>query len=367
MTFTPVILRATRVELPGANLLVGGLRVIDRAITQLGRRRDLRVIIVTDGTIPLPSALPTNCELCEVASDETSIRTSVDGLVSDIGGARIVGADVVRPSNDDLGGGVRVTDEVSRLRAEDAIFANLLRGDLGFVARRLNKPISFRVTRHILTKLPITPNHVTLGAAAIGLLGCGLIATGGRVAVAVGFLLAQLQSILDGCDGELARVRFQQTAIGEWLDTLVDDFLNLSLVTSMAVGMWNQAHAQAAIGAGGHFAMVGVWMSTAAGIMFAFYNGVSYRELLRQGVGGELIKIRWTLTGGRDFKSMYSKGTPGLTQVLFALGRRDTFVFGWMLLAFLNLLPLAALWALLVAVSCFGTAIAQLLLPREGS
>ena len=35
---------------------------------------------------------------------------------------------------------------------------DLLRGDLGFVARYLNKPVSFRVTRYLLCKLPITPN-----------------------------------------------------------------------------------------------------------------------------------------------------------------------------------------------------------------
>ena len=50
-----------------------------------------------------------------------------------------------------------VHDEPSRRRAEDAVFAELLRGDLGLVARRLNKPISFRITRYLLCRLPAHP------------------------------------------------------------------------------------------------------------------------------------------------------------------------------------------------------------------
>src|SRR2546425_10854016 len=126
-------------------------------------------------------------------------------------------ADLVRPGGRDTSGGIRVTDESSRARAEDAIFGELLRSDLGLVARWLNKPISFRITRYLLCRLPVTPNQVTLAAGVIGLAGCALIATGRYAAVVAGFVLAHLQSVLDGCDGELARVRFQQTASGEWL------------------------------------------------------------------------------------------------------------------------------------------------------
>ena len=58
----PVILRATRGEAVGARMRVGGLRVVDRAIRQLGRLRDAHVIVVEDGSIPLPRRLPGNME-----------------------------------------------------------------------------------------------------------------------------------------------------------------------------------------------------------------------------------------------------------------------------------------------------------------
>jgi CDP-L-myo-inositol myo-inositolphosphotransferase len=81
---------------------------------------------------------------------------------------------------------------------------------------------------------------VTLIAGFIGLWGAFLISTGTYDNIVMGFLLAQAQSILDGCDGELARVRFQQTSIGEWLDTIVDDRLNLALVLAIGVALWRR-------------------------------------------------------------------------------------------------------------------------------
>ena len=115
------------------------------------------------------------------------------------------------------------------------MFAALFRPDLGFVARRLNKPISVRFTRRVLVATPITPNQITLVAAAFGLVGCALIATGGYAAMVAGFACQHIQSILDGCDGELARVRMQQSKLGAWLDTFVDDVLNV-LITVVGRG-----------------------------------------------------------------------------------------------------------------------------------
>ena len=56
----PVILLATREEARGAQMRVGGLRVIDRTLRQLGRLRDARVTIISDGSIKLPKRLPTH-------------------------------------------------------------------------------------------------------------------------------------------------------------------------------------------------------------------------------------------------------------------------------------------------------------------
>ena len=216
----------------GATLRVAGLSVVERSIKQMDRM-GLSIVVASDGSCTLPKYLPPSVILRKVPrpDDLVALRKEMRDAVE-------IGANEVRPSNRSLDGGMKVVDNASRKKAESAIFAELMRGDLGFVARYLNKPVSFFLTRHILCHLPFTPNHVTLGAAVVGLLGAALIASGSSALMIWGFFLAHVQSILDGCDGELARVRFQQSAIGEWLDTMVDDGLNIVIFAALGIGLY---------------------------------------------------------------------------------------------------------------------------------
>jgi phosphatidylglycerophosphate synthase len=345
-----VLLRATRDEAVGAVKEVAGLRVIDRALRQLERTSIPRVVVASDHTIALPARLAGNVEVRRLEASEGDLATRLLGLEAELGQPVVVGADVVRARANRFDEGIRVTDEASRSAAEDAIFADLLRGDLGLVARHINKKVSFHITRRYLCHWPITPNQVTLGAGILGLLGCFLIATGRQLAIVVGFLLAQLQSILDGCDGELARVRFQQTAIGEWLDTIVDDVLNLALVAAVGVGLSRH---------GG--SINDIWIALGACGMLLVYNVVAYRELVKQGEGGEVLKVRWWFAKGRSFKAM--TGSSGTTfSFINTIGKRDFFVFAWLILAILDLLPVVLLYAFVLALAYGGAAVGQLVI-----
>jgi len=64
---------------------------------------------------------------------------------------------------------------------------------------------------------------MTVVANVIGALGVVLVFQGTWATLALGALLVQLQSILDGCDGEIARLKFKSSKIGEWLDNVLDD------------------------------------------------------------------------------------------------------------------------------------------------
>jgi hypothetical protein len=363
----PVIILATREEARGAQMRVGGLRVIDRALRQIGRLRDVKVTIVSDGSVRLPKRLPSHVEVRETQNPGAllaELKTQMDDPV-------VVGADVVRVQGNRLDRGTRVVDRASRRAAEDAVFDDLMRGDLGVVARFINKKISFRITRYLLVYLPFTPNMITLCAGLLGLFGAGLISTGTYENVLIGFGLAQLQSILDGCDGELARVRFQQTAIGEWLDTIVDDFLNLALVLAIGVALWRKGAPDVnfrdlkvgnVLGAlnGGSFGDMKVALAAAG--MLLFYNIVAYRELIKQGEGGEVLKIRWWFAYGQSLKSMSGAGAGPLKAILL-IGKRDFFVFAWLVLAYFDLLPVVLLYALVLAIVYAGVAVGQLLTP----
>ena len=159
MTPGNVVIAATRDEAPGSALPIAGLTVLGRALKQLGQSPEKRVVVASDGAVALPAPLPANVE----------VRTVADGAAAaEIArslGAPLVGADVVRLDRTHFVGGLRVVDEQTRRAAEDAVFASLFRADLGFVARRFNKPISVRVTRHLLVRSRITPNQITLFAA----------------------------------------------------------------------------------------------------------------------------------------------------------------------------------------------------------
>jgi phosphatidylglycerophosphate synthase len=344
------VIRLGDQQVRGAGLRVAGLPVVTRAARQLQRQGHQVVLAATPAGLSLASAaaLPASAAVQPVADER-----ALEEMVRQQHGP-VVDADVVRPGGGQRDGGQRVTDEPSRRQAEDAIFATLLRGDLGLVARYLNKPVSFRITRYLLCRLPVTPNQVTVGAGLVGLAGAVLIAMGLSWSVPAGLLLAHVQSILDGCDGELARVRFQQSDIGEWLDTMVDDGLNLALIVALGLGL-SRLHGQRS------YLVAGL----AAAGMLLIYNVVAYRELVRQGEGGEVLKIRWWFARGRDLKATVAGKRGGAFARVMALGRRDFFVFAWLCLALAGLHPIILLWALVMAGVNFVVAVGQLVVPRR--
>jgi phosphatidylglycerophosphate synthase len=328
---------------------VAGLSVLERAIKQL-HRLQYHVVLASDGSCRLPTYLPASVRVQKVPKPEnlTALRREMSGAIE-------VGADEVRPDSGSLQGSLRVIDEASRRHAERAVFAELLRGDLGFVARRLNKPVSFFITRHLLCRLPFTPNQVTLGAALVGLLGALLVAAGSPALMVWGFFLAHLQSILDGCDGELARVRFQQSALGEWLDTLVDDGLNIVLFACIGVGVFRATGNPLALAAG-----------FVAAALHVGYDVVAYRELKIQGEGGEIIKVHWRLAGHSDMKTRLANGKRDLLGTVHAIGRRDFFILAFLVYGLLGVPWLALIHALLIAGSLAVVAGAQVVWRARG-
>jgi len=90
-----------------------------------------------------------------------------------------------------------------------------------------NWRFSMRLTRLLARRsLAVTPNHVTIAAIAVGLAAAWLASRGGHALFALAGVLLELNSILDSCDGELARLRFQYSRLGQWLDNLADDVVD---------------------------------------------------------------------------------------------------------------------------------------------
>ncbi len=101
-------------------------------------------------------------------------------------------------------------------------------GEDGFVSQYLNRPLSRRLSV-ALARTPLTPNHITVLSFSLGLLGAaGLVTTTPWLWIAGGVLI-QIASILDGCDGEIARIKLLQSPRGAWLDTVLDRYSDLAI------------------------------------------------------------------------------------------------------------------------------------------
>ena len=55
----------------------------------------------------------------------------------------------------------------------------------------------------------------------------------------LGGILIQFLSIIDGCDGEISRLKFQKSVFGTWLDPILDRYVDMLLIAGMAYGYWN--------------------------------------------------------------------------------------------------------------------------------
>lgn len=111
----------------------------------------------------------------------------------------------------------------------------------GFMARYFDRYLSLAVSRRLLDTA-VTPNAMTLASAVIGLAGSALFLVPTHAARLAGAALVWLHSVLDGCDGELARVRFQESKFGAVLDFWSDNLVHLALFGCMAWGFYAADH-----------------------------------------------------------------------------------------------------------------------------
>jgi len=125
---------------------------------------------------------------------------------------------------------IDVDDPAAFKRAERALLDRLRdKPTDGPVARYLNRPISVRISRH-LVKRNITPNQISVFSFLCSVLAAGLFAIGGYVALFLGGVMAQFASIIDGCDGEVARLKYQSSDFGGWFDAVLDRYADAFLL-----------------------------------------------------------------------------------------------------------------------------------------
>ena len=201
----------------------------------------------------------------------------------------------------------------------------------GIVSRHLNRHVSIFVSK-LLVDTAVSPNAVSLVCFGLGVAAAALVAQPSWAAMVAGASLLQVNSILDGVDGELARVRFQGSKLGEWLDTVSDDVSNALFYAGTAWASRLLPEPAPTLAPFGFGAVI------LALVTMAFY----YTELVRLGRGDAYVLD----TGAAEPRT--GAWAAINTAVRYVL-KKDFFVFSFVIAALLGVLP----WVLPVAF--FGT------------
>ncbi|MBI1735293.1 MAG: CDP-alcohol phosphatidyltransferase family protein [Candidatus Rokubacteria bacterium] len=211
-----------------------------------------------------------------------------------------------------------IVERVASADADDAaatVAETRLLGTLGSPIdtafdRAFHRRLSAPVTRWAVER-GVTANAITIASIVVGLFAAVAVAVDGLAGVVIGVGLYVAAVVLDHADGEVARVGFAESRLGEWLDIGGDTAVHTALVLAMGTA------AHRASGAAG-------WLGAVAAI------GV--------------IGSAWVM------KTSPPRADP-VGRVFLALGNRDGFYA--MLLAFLAALALlpAALPALMVLLA----------------
>ncbi len=207
-----------------------------------------------------------------------------------------------------------VTDGRSAWEAESALLHSLRKVQDGWTSTWLNRYVSLFLTRW-LVRTPLRPNQVSIGILAVGLFGAWLATRGTYWTMLAGAFLFQLQSILDGCDGEMSRVTYRGSHLGEWFDTVGDDLTNYGFFAGTAWGL---------------YVATGWWGYLVAGTVTvgcgAITSGIEYRYLWKIG-SGDLLKYPLGVGKAPSTAETPKGKLARFFDAISPLFKRDTFVF----------------------------------------
>jgi phosphatidylglycerophosphate synthase len=197
-------------------------------------------------------------------------------------------------------------DKRALRRAEKQLVWSLRKAADGIASKAINRRLSLPIT-WLLMRTRIHPNHVTLFCFGLALTGGFVISRGGYLAGVIGMLLVNLGSIIDGVDGELARLKYRFSRLGQWLDTLADDFGNIAYISGIALNLR----------AGGN-----PWalpFATCVLACFIYTQATQYWLIARVYRSGDLASIPWAYQS-HDF---LSSNDAGLKATLAKMLKRD--------------------------------------------
>lgn len=218
----------------------------------------------------------------------------------------------------------RVTCDATARAAETQLFAQLRAatadtdGPLARFDRSLSQWISSR-----LVYTPLRPNHITVIGTGVGLLASWCLARGAYWMDVLGALLFLCATVIDGCDGEVARLKFQETPFGHQFDIVTDNIVHVTILIGLGMGQYRR-HPD------GHYAALIVLLVCG----FACASGAAYWCFLRQPESMQPRADALTTRGKirqlllRGFEGLMNRDFAYLIFVLAVVNRLPWFFWG---------------------------------------
>jgi len=132
---------------------------------------------------------------------------------------------------------IKVEKESELPGAERRIFQRLIKPTESFLSQKFERKVSLAITRRLL-HTRVTPNQISIASILLGVSSTLLFLGESRMLHVLGGGLLLFSSIVDGCDGELARLRFQESRWGSWLDFLGDNVVHVSVFLCLVFGLY---------------------------------------------------------------------------------------------------------------------------------
>ncbi len=168
--------------------------------------------------------------LAEAARADGGACSHADGLRRLAGQGLLRAHDVGDARWEDVG-------PASHAAAEALLYASLREPTDGPMARLLERRLSLAVTRR-LAATKVTPDQLTVVSVALGLAAAALFTVPDARWQVAAALLLWCASWTDGCDGELARLKFLETRRGGALDFAGDHVVRFFVFLAMGLGLW---------------------------------------------------------------------------------------------------------------------------------
>lgn len=124
-----------------------------------------------------------------------------------------------------------------KAEAERRLMQTLCRPTDGWVSRNFNRYFSTRLSMR-LARVGLNPNWLTTLTLVLSLVGAWFAGTANYPFIVLGALLFQVASILDGSDGELARLTLKTSRFGEWYSELAGHFRYFFFFGALGVSAW---------------------------------------------------------------------------------------------------------------------------------